>query len=59
MNEIFSVTEKGTKMAEVKHGGCYDCKGSAQPILTTIYDRTMQLSLAVCDACKAQRQKGQ
>ena len=40
-------------MAEVKHGGCYDCKSKDQKILTSIPIPHAGIGKAVCDKCLA------
>lgn len=46
-------------MADVKHGGCYDCKSKEQKVLTSIRNpATTGMGKAVCDACKAKAEQG-
>lgn len=40
-------------MPNIKHGGCYECKGKEQEILKSMQDpRNPITSIAVCDPCK-------
>lgn len=45
-------------MAEVKHGGCFDCKTKNQEILrSTAVFGEKATSVACCDACFGRRQE--
>lgn len=44
-------------MSKIKHAGCWGCGNKEQTILTSVSGSDYKQSVALCDACKAKKEK--